>query len=71
MKKIIALCLILAICTSTYAAKPRRPRKKSCDCARSVKREDKEKKVATVFLVSIGLVVMWAIQDGNENREKK
>lgn len=68
MKRIIALCLLIALCSSSLAAKPRKPRKKACDCTKS---EARQKKVATVFLVSIGIVTMLAIQDGNENRQRK
>lgn len=36
-----------------------------------VKSEQRQAKFVTVWCVAGGIVIMWAIQDGNENREKK
>lgn len=46
----------------------------SCSSAITPKRipsEEKQQKFVTVYCVTGVIIIMWAVQDGHENKEKK
>lgn len=56
----LALLVILLASSCSHSITPKR-----------IPSEEKQQKFVTVWCVVGGVVIMWAVQDGHENRERK